>query len=104
LSFYPEKERKRKVKLIVNGSPHCLLIALCVVPSVPAHRRVFGDNLRSYRKRANLTQEKLAEKAGLSVIFVSLLENGWRTASMDSLLRIAKALNVELSDLVRGVK
>jgi transcriptional regulator with XRE-family HTH domain len=63
-----------------------------------------GDNLRSYRKRANLTQEKLAEKAGLSVVFVSLLENGWRTASLDSLLRIAKALNVELSDLVRGVK
>jgi transcriptional regulator with XRE-family HTH domain len=68
------------------------------------HRRVLGDNLRSYRKRANLTQEKLAEKVGLSVVFVSLLENGWRTASMDSLLRIAKALKVELSDLVRGVK
>jgi len=99
----PRKNASGKIKLIVNGHSRRLLVA-CAVPSVPAHRRVLGDNLRDYRKRANLTQEKLAEKAGLSVVFVSLLENGWRTASMDSLLRIAKALNVELSDLVRGVK
>jgi y4mF family transcriptional regulator len=68
------------------------------------HRRVLGANLRSHRKRAKLTQEKLAEKAGLSVVFISLLENGWRTASLDALLRIAKALGVDLEDLVRGVK
>jgi transcriptional regulator with XRE-family HTH domain len=63
-----------------------------------------GDRLRSYRKRAKLTQETLAEKAGLSVVFISLLENGWRTVSVDALLRVAKALNVDLEDLVRGVK
>ena len=54
--------------------------------------------------RREITQEKLAEKTGLSVVFISLLENGWRTASFDSLVRIAKALNVELKNLVRGVK
>jgi transcriptional regulator with XRE-family HTH domain len=68
------------------------------------HRRVLGSNLRRYRKRARLTQERLAEKAGLSVVFVSLLENGWRAASMDSLLNIARALGVRLEDLVRGVR
>jgi len=70
---------------------------------VPAHRRVLGDKLRTYRKRANLTQEKLAEKAGLSVVFISLLENGWRTVSVDSLLRIARALKVRMEDLVHGM-
>jgi transcriptional regulator with XRE-family HTH domain len=74
------------------------------VPLVSSHRRVLGDNLRACRKRVNFTQEKLAEKTGLSVVFLSLLENGWRTASVDSLLKIARALNVKLEDLVRGVK
>jgi transcriptional regulator with XRE-family HTH domain len=46
----------------------------------------------------------LAEKADLSVVFISLLENGWRTVSVDRLLRIAKALNVTIEELVRGVK
>jgi transcriptional regulator with XRE-family HTH domain len=68
------------------------------------HRRVLGENLRRYRKRAGLTQERLAEKAGLSVVFLSLLENGWRDASIDSLLKLAKSLEVRLEDLVRGIK
>ena len=77
---------------------------MCGVPHVPPHRRVLGDNLRKLRKRANLTQEKLAEKTGLSVVFLSLLENGWRAASIDSLLKIAEALGVSLEDLVQGIK
>jgi y4mF family transcriptional regulator len=74
------------------------------VPSVPLHRRALGDTLRTYRKQSKLTQETLAEKAGLSVVFISLLENGHRTVSVDALLRIARALGVELKDLVRGLK
>jgi transcriptional regulator with XRE-family HTH domain len=74
------------------------------VPSIPKHRRVLGDNLRNHRKARRFTQEKLAEKTGLSVIFLSLLENGRRTASFDSLVKIAKALNIGLEDLVRGIR
>jgi transcriptional regulator with XRE-family HTH domain len=74
------------------------------VPHVPPHRRILGDNLRNLRKRAKLTQGKLAEKTGLSVVFLSLLENGWRAASIDSLLKISEALGVPIEDLVRGIK
>jgi transcriptional regulator with XRE-family HTH domain len=74
------------------------------VPAVPKHRRILGDNVRTYRKRASLTQEKLAEKVGLSVVFISLLENGWRTASFDTLFDIAKSLKITIEDLVRGIK
>jgi transcriptional regulator with XRE-family HTH domain len=63
-----------------------------------------GDNLREFRRRAKFTQERLAEKAGISVVFLSLLENGRRTASLDTLLAIARALGVELSSLVQGIK
>jgi len=51
-----------------------------------------------------LTQEILAEKTGLSVVFISLVENGHRTISVDALLRIARVLKVELKDLVRDIK
>ena len=64
----------------------------------------FGGNLRKIRKRPGLTQERLAEKAGLSVVLVLLLENGWRAASIDSVLRIAQSLEVRLEDLVRAIK
>lgn len=74
------------------------------MPAVPHHRRILGQNIRAARKRAKLTQEKLAEKTWLSVVFLSLLENGWRTASLEALLAIAKAAKVELEDLVRGVR
>ena len=74
------------------------------VPAVSKQRRVLGENLRNYRKRLNFTQEKLAEKTDLSVVFISLVENGRRSISIDSMLRIAKALHVHLEDLVRGVR
>jgi transcriptional regulator with XRE-family HTH domain len=70
------------------------------VPSIPKHRRTLGDTIRVHRKRVKLTQEAFAEKAGLSVVFISLLENGHRTVSVDSLLRISKALGVRVRDLV----
>jgi DNA-binding Xre family transcriptional regulator len=53
-----------------------------------------------FRSVAKLTRETSAEKTGLSVVFVSLLENGHRTVSVDALLRIAKALGVRIRDLV----
>jgi DNA-binding XRE family transcriptional regulator len=73
------------------------------VPSVPTHRRILGDAVRTQRKRMKMTQEKLAEKTGLSVVFLSLLENGHRTVSVDALLRIAKALGVRGRDLMDGL-
>ena len=73
------------------------------MPSVPTHRRILGDAVRTHRKRLKMTQEKLAEKTGLSVVFLSLLENGHRTVSVDALLRIAKALGVCGRDLMDGL-
>jgi len=65
---------------------------------------VLGEAIRTHRKQTGLSQEKLAEKADLHPVYVSAVERGAKTISMDALMRIVKALNVELSDLVRGVK
>lgn len=51
-----------------------------------------------------MTQEKLAEKSGLSVVFISLLENGHRTVSVDALLKIARVLGSELKKFVSDIK
>jgi len=63
------------------------------------HRRILGENIRAYRKRAGLSQEKLAEKADLSTVFISNLECGKMTISVDSLARVAKSLGVSLQSL-----
>jgi transcriptional regulator with XRE-family HTH domain len=62
-----------------------------------------GEAIRTYRKRMGLTQEKLAEKAGLHHNFIGELERGNMETSVTSLLKIAKALGVRVVDLVRDV-
>jgi transcriptional regulator with XRE-family HTH domain len=66
-----------------------------------AHRRLLGETIRAKRKGADLTQETLAEKADLSAIFISRVERGKESPSVDSLVKIAKALSTNVRDLVR---
>src|SRR5688572_24880079 len=57
---------------------------------------VFGDLLRQRRVEAGLTQEALAERAGLSVRGISDLERGTRARPhRDTLLRLAGALEMD---------
>lgn len=64
-----------------------------------SHRRVVGQKIRFYRKQAHLSQEQLAEKADLSYKYVGEVERGVVNISLDSLMRIAKALRVKLHNL-----
>ena len=65
-----------------------------------SHRRIVGQNIRAFRKRAQLSQEKLAEKADLTYKFLGEVERGYENISLDSLTRIAKALKIKVRDLV----
>jgi transcriptional regulator with XRE-family HTH domain len=64
------------------------------------HRRILGRTIRAYREKAALTQEKLAEKSELTPKYLGEVERGLVNISVDSLLRIAKALKVRFRDLV----
>jgi transcriptional regulator with XRE-family HTH domain len=66
------------------------------------HRRLLGEAVRARRKTAGFSQEKLAEKAGLSTVFISRIERGKESPSVDSLAKIARALKVKVCDLVGG--
>jgi transcriptional regulator with XRE-family HTH domain len=67
---------------------------------LPRHRRVLGENIRMHRKRARLSQEKLAEKAELSMAYLSEVENGKENISIDALARIAKVFGLWVGDLL----
>ena len=60
-----------------------------------------GELVREYRLSKKLTQQELAEKSDLSLPFVNLIENNRRNLSVDTLLKILTALEIEPSDFFR---
>jgi transcriptional regulator with XRE-family HTH domain len=58
-----------------------------------------GDKIREARQELGLTQEQLAERANLHPSFVGQIERGTKKASVQTLHRIASALNVSLASL-----
>jgi transcriptional regulator with XRE-family HTH domain len=57
--------------------------------------------LRKERIRREISLNRLAEKAGLSRSMVSYVERGMRNPTLDTLLRIAEALDLDLWKLIK---
>lgn len=68
---------------------------------VLVRRRAIGDRIREVRGERKLSQQKLAELAGMERQAVNRIEQGHQSPIVDNLIRIAQALNVPLADLVR---
>ncbi len=62
-------------------------------------RHTFIQNLKYYRKKAGLIQEKLAEKIGMSTAYIGDMEARERFPSAETIDKIAEALNVRTSVL-----
>ena len=60
----------------------------------------FGAKLRAARLEEDISQEKLAELAGLHRTYVSSVERGERNISLINIERLAKALGVPLAELM----
>ena len=58
-----------------------------------------GQNIRRLRKQRRLTQEDVAEEANLNASYCGRIERGEVNVTLDTLLPIAQALNVELNEL-----
>jgi transcriptional regulator with XRE-family HTH domain len=71
-----------------------------VMLTIQKHRRLLGEAVRAKRREAEFSQEKLAEKANLSTVFISRIERGVESPTMDNLVKIARALSVRVRDLV----
>lgn len=61
----------------------------------------FGDNLRNLRKVKKMSQEKLAEKVGVSRQSISKWECGEAYPEMDNILILCKIFNCKLNDLIQ---
>lgn len=57
-------------------------------------KRTFGQNLKIYRKKAGLTQEKLSEILGITPKHLSVIENGINFVSAELIEKASSALNV----------
>ena len=64
-------------------------------------KEIMALNLRRKRHDQQMTQEELAERAGLSARYVGAIERGDVSASVTVLGQIAEALGVEPGDLLR---
>lgn len=62
--------------------------------------KLLGKKIRAVRKTKKLSQEKLAEMAGLHPTYISNIEQGKVNASIYSYYMVAKALNIQISDIV----
>ena len=63
-------------------------------------RRRFGVHLRKLRQEKKLTQEELADKAGMHFTYIGQIERGKRNPSLVNLHKLAKALKVSAGQLL----
>ena len=59
-----------------------------------------GERIADYRKRANLTQKELAQKAGVSGGMIGQIERGTKTVSIQLGKTLAKILKVDILDII----
>lgn len=76
-------------------------------PDKDAHKEAaairFGETLFLTRRRAGLSQEELARNAGLHRTEIGNLEHGKRLPRIDTLIKLAGALEVPPGDLLKGM-
>ncbi|MFG1307074.1 helix-turn-helix transcriptional regulator [Xanthobacter autotrophicus] len=65
-------------------------------------KEIMARNLRRIRHDENLTQEELADRAGLSMRYVGAIERGDVSASVTVLGQIAEALGIEPGELLKN--
>jgi transcriptional regulator with XRE-family HTH domain len=72
--------------------------------SVDTVAQKFGNVIRRRREAAGLSQEALADEAGLHRTYISLLERGLRTPTIEVVRQLAEALATTMADLMGEVE
>jgi transcriptional regulator with XRE-family HTH domain len=64
---------------------------------------LLGERIRKLRKQKAWRQIDLAEQSGVHEVHISDLERGTREVGLRTLLALSQALEVKLSDLLKGI-
>jgi transcriptional regulator with XRE-family HTH domain len=67
-------------------------------------RERFGDAVRARREELGLTQEDLADRAGIHRTYLSDVERGGRNLSLINIEKLAEALAMKMSELFAAVE
>ena len=59
-----------------------------------------GEKIKQARKRAGITQQQLADRLGISYVVISQYENNKRNPKVDTIYKIASALEIDVSALL----
>nr|MDT0663478.1 helix-turn-helix transcriptional regulator [Micromonospora sp. DSM 115978] len=70
--------------------------------STAAARAAFGQRVRDLREAQGVSQEHLADLAGIHRTYLSSLERGQRNVGLDNILALARALGVPAARLFEG--
>ena len=63
--------------------------------------QLFGNNVARIRKEQHLSQEKLAEKAGLHRTYIGMIERAEKNITLINIEKIATALDIPINDLLK---
>jgi DNA-binding XRE family transcriptional regulator len=86
-----------RIGTIVPGNIVPAMFAICSMDL----RKAMATNVRQTRHARELTQEELADRAGLSARYLGSIERGGVSASVTVLGRLARALRVDPCELIR---
>lgn len=64
---------------------------------------IISKNIRYHRKKQNLLQKELAEKAGLTKNYISQIECGNKKPSMEAFIKITNALGISADSMLFGL-
>ena len=60
----------------------------------------FGNKVRELRKEKGISQEELADRAGLHRTYIGMIERAEKNITLTNIEKIAKALDVSISELM----
>jgi transcriptional regulator with XRE-family HTH domain len=66
-----------------------------------SYKEIYGKNIKKFREKAKLTQAEVAKKAEINVNYFAVIERGEVKTAPDNLLKISKALGVNISEIIK---
>ena len=87
---------------LAGGAALSAVLPLRAVVGPPSCSHIGFPNVRRLRSKNGLSQKVLADKVGISVSYVSMLERGQRSPPLETIEKMAKALGVPPGALLGG--
>ncbi|MBQ9068872.1 MAG: helix-turn-helix transcriptional regulator [Eggerthellaceae bacterium] len=74
------------------------------MPTIPSAKQTLATNLKRLRSSARISQEELADRAGLHRTYISSVERGERNITLENIFHSAAGLGVDPRELLKPLK